>query len=145
MFEGKAVQERDIKNIASARRNPIIANLFHRMRYMERRGSGLKKILISTANLPGYTDAYKSEFRSTDTDFIVVLKNVNYDLCSNTQVRTQVNTQVELQDKIINFCTTAKCNTEILEAIGYKNAKNFTKNHLKPLLDFGKETTENFV
>ena len=91
MFDGKAIQDRDIDTISSARRNPVIADLFHRMRYMERRGSGLRKILDSTAQLPGYTDEFKPQFISTDTDFIVVLKNVNYFALSIAGTSEQVN------------------------------------------------------
>lgn len=77
MYKGRAVQDQDIENIESERRNPILADLFHRMRYMERRGSGLKKIVNETSKLPGYSDELKPEFYS-DTSFRVVIKNVNY-------------------------------------------------------------------
>ena len=77
MYKGRAVQDQDIENIESERRNPILADLFHRMRYMERRGSGLKKIVDETENLPGYTDELKPRFRS-DTSFRVIIFNVNY-------------------------------------------------------------------
>ena len=63
------------------RRNPVIADLFHRMKYMERRGSGLRKIVSETEKLPGYSEIYKPEFLSTATDFRVILKNVNYIMC----------------------------------------------------------------
>ena len=78
MYEGSAIQERDIENIKSERRNPVIADLFHRMRYMERRGSGLKKILNETSKLPGYSKKLKPEFYSSNSSFSVILKNVNY-------------------------------------------------------------------
>ena len=45
---GGAIQEYDIYSIRSMRRNPVIADLFHRMKYMERRGSGLRKIVSET-------------------------------------------------------------------------------------------------
>ena len=45
---------------------------------MERRGSGLKKIINETEKLPGYSDEMKPEFYSTGSSFRVVLKNVNY-------------------------------------------------------------------
>ena len=77
MYKGRAVQDQDIENIESERRNPILADLFHRMRYMERRGSGLKKIINETENLPGYTDELRPKFHS-DTSFRVVIMNVNY-------------------------------------------------------------------
>ena len=44
MVDGKRIQDLDITKIASVRRNPIISDMFHRLRFMERRGSGLKKI-----------------------------------------------------------------------------------------------------
>ena len=78
MYEGPAIQEQDIENIKSERRNPIIADLFHRMRYMERRGSGLKKIVNETAKLPGYSKEHTPVFHSTISSFSVVLKNVNF-------------------------------------------------------------------
>ena len=81
MFGGGSIQEYDIYSIRSMRRNPVIADLFHRMKYMERRGSGLRKIVSETEKLPGYTEAYKPEFSSTATDFRVILKNVNYIMC----------------------------------------------------------------
>ena len=78
MFEGAPIQECDIRSIRSVRRNPVIADLFHRMKYMERRGSGLRKIISESEKLPGYSNVYKPEFFSTATDFRVILKNVNY-------------------------------------------------------------------
>ena len=85
MYKGRAVQEQDVEKIESERRNPILADLFHRMRYMERRGSGLKKILNETKNLPGYTDYLKPRFHS-DTSFRVTLYNVNYNDTSGDNV-----------------------------------------------------------
>ena len=43
MFDGSFIQEQNIMEISSLRRNPIIADLFNRVHLMERRGSGLKK------------------------------------------------------------------------------------------------------
>ena len=53
MFEGEPVQECDINTMRSVRRNPVIADLFHRMKYMERRGSGLRKIVSETEEIAG--------------------------------------------------------------------------------------------
>lgn len=44
MYDGKNIQEVDIDKVASIRRNPILADIFSRLDYMERRGSGLKRI-----------------------------------------------------------------------------------------------------
>ena len=145
MFGGGSIQEHDIYSIRSMRRNPVIADLFHRMKYMERRGSGLRKIVSETEKLPGYTGAYKPEFSSTATDFRVILKNVNYhhgqSIMDTTQVKTQVTpqvkTQVAISDKILAFCSAPHSKAEIAEYCGYKNTKNFTKRYLRPLLDSG--------
>lgn len=83
MYSGPAVQEQNIEQIKSERRNPIIADLFHRMRYMERRGSGLKKIINETRKLPGFRDEFLPEFYSTSSTFSVILKNVNYSTHEN--------------------------------------------------------------
>ena len=113
MFGGGSIQEYDIYSIRSMRRNPVIADLFHRMKYMERRGSGLRKIVSETEKLPGYTEAYKPEFSSTATDFRVILKNVNYNLEGDAhQVIHQVTNQVielsTVSKQILAFCTTPK-------------------------------------
>lgn len=137
MFGGINVQDQDINKIKSERRNPIIADLFHRMRYMERRGSGLRKIVNETAKLPGYTEDFKPVFYSTPTSFTVVIKNVNYNLSSSTQVNTQDKTQVSTQDQILSFCNIARSKSEILAHCGFKSTKSFTMRYLKPLLDSG--------
>lgn len=83
MPDGTLIQERDIDKVPSTRRNPIIAEIFHRLGFIERRGSGLKKIRDATADLYGYTDDFAPEFVSTRTAFHVILKNMNYNLDSN--------------------------------------------------------------
>lgn len=141
MFVGKAIQECDIDSIGSVRRNPVIADLFHRMKYMERRGSGLKKILSETKKLPGYTEHMKPEFYSTPSDFRVIMKNINCNLGHSTQVNTQDNTQdntqVSTQDKILDFCIEPHTKAEIAEYCGFKSIKSFSQHHLAPLLESG--------
>lgn len=46
MHDGTKVQDRDLMNVPSSRRNPITADIFNRLNYMDRRGSGFKKILV---------------------------------------------------------------------------------------------------
>ena len=135
-------KEYDIYSIRSMRRNPVIADLFHRMKYMERRGSGLRKIVSETEKLPGYTEAYKPEFSSTATDFRVILKNVNYNLEGDThQVTHQVTHQdIELSTmskQILAFCTTPKSKKELAVFCGFKDLRNFTLKHINPLLESG--------
>ena len=144
MFGGGSIQEYDIYSIRSMRRNPVIADLFHRMKYMERRGSGLRKIVSETEKLPGYTEAYKPEFSSTATDFRVILKNVNYHLSQKDLVSDQDCDQVSDQDKsqdilhaVLDFCITEKSKQEICSFIGYRNLTYFTRKYLNPILASG--------
>ena len=44
MPDGTMIQDRDVAYVASTRRNPILADIFGRLGYMERQGSGLSKI-----------------------------------------------------------------------------------------------------
>ena len=142
MFGGGSIQEYDIYSIRSMRRNPVIADLFHRMKYMERRGSGLRKIVSETEKLPGYTEAYKPEFSSTATDFRVILKNVNYNLEGGAhQVIHQITHQdIELSTvykQILAFCTTPKSKKELAIFCRFKDLRNFTLKHINPLLESG--------
>lgn len=146
MFGGGSIQEYDIYSMRSMRRNPIIADLFHRMKYMERRGSGLRKIVTETEKLPGYSEKYKPEFFSSAIDFRVVLKNVNYDLVGGThQVSYQVTHQVtpqdsktsKVSDQILNFCIEPQSKKDIALFCGFKDLRNFTLKYLNPLLKSG--------
>ena len=120
------------------RRNPVIADLFHRMKYMERRGSGLRKIVSETEKLPGYTEAYKPEFSSTATDFRVILKNVNYNLEGDThQVIHQDPTLSAVSTQILVFCIEPKPKKELASYCGFKDLRNFTLKHINPLLESG--------
>ena len=57
------------------------------MRFMERRGSGLRKIVSETEKLPGYTEALRPEFHATAADFRVVLWNVNGVMRRSAKIR----------------------------------------------------------
>lgn len=142
MFDGKAVQEHTIADIGSMRRNPVIADLFHRMKFMERRGSGLKKIISEIEKLPGYNESLKPIFYSDGSSFRVILKNVNYNLEGDThQVIHQVTHQdIELSTvskQILAFCTTPKSKKELAVFCGFKDLRNFTLKHINPLLESG--------
>ena len=151
MFKGKPVQECDIFTLDSVRRNPVIADLFHRMKYMERRGSGLRKIVMETEKLPGYSEQYRPTFLSTTTSFRVVLKNVNY---LTESARDHVADHDRGHDtghdaghdaghdnrmaEILDFCVEPRTRDEIQEHIGITSRAHFRKCYLYPLLDAGK-------
>lgn len=78
MPDGSIVQELDTNRVASIRRNPVIADLFSRMHFMERRGSGFKKIKADYQNAVNFFDDLAPVFHSTPTSFFVTLYNLNY-------------------------------------------------------------------
>ncbi len=78
MPDGRRVQDLDLRNVSSRRRNPIIADIFNRLKYMDRRGSGFKKILDSYEFQEHYTEEMKPEFRSSNSEFWLIFKNLNY-------------------------------------------------------------------
>ncbi len=80
MLDGRKVQDLDLRNVSSRRRNPIIADIFNRLKYMDRRGSGFKKILDSYEFQGHYTEEMKPEFRSSNSEFWLILRNLNYNL-----------------------------------------------------------------
>ncbi len=79
MPDGRRVQDLDLRNISSRRRNPIIADIFNRLKYMDRRGSGFKKILDSYEFQEHYTEEMQPKFQSNHSEFWLILKNLNYD------------------------------------------------------------------
>lgn len=72
MPDGKRIQDLNIDDIPSIRRNPIICDLFSRLKLMERRGSGLRKIIDQ------YPEDAVPSFHSAEQSFVVTLKNLNF-------------------------------------------------------------------
>ncbi len=114
MVDGGMIQSKDIFNIESQRRNPVIADLFHRMRFMERRGSGLRDIVGETAKLPGYSEGMKPEFISTNSSFRVIIKNVNYNsIIKDEPINEPINEPIKLTDRELFVLQMMKNNAEI--------------------------------
>ena len=84
MADGTRIQERDITNISSTRRNPVLADVFARLGYMERQGSGFKKITESYHAAHNYRAELEPKFYSDGTSFQVTLYNLNYGTAVNT-------------------------------------------------------------
>ena len=78
MADGTRIQERDIANISSTRRNPVLADVFARLGYMERQGSGFKKITEAYYAAHNYRAELEPKFYSDGTSFQVTLYNLNY-------------------------------------------------------------------
>ena len=64
MPDGTRIQERDLSSISSTRRNPVLADIFGRLGYMERQGSGFKKITETYRAAHNYRDELEPKFYS---------------------------------------------------------------------------------
>lgn len=73
MYNGLLIQNLDIVDVSSERRNPILANVMAQLDYMEKRGSGLTRICNETKALEGYRDELKPKFKSTPTQFQTII------------------------------------------------------------------------
>ncbi len=73
MYNGMLIQNLDIADVSSERRNPILANVMAQLDYMEKRGSGLTRIYNETKALDGYKDDLKPMFKSSATQFQTII------------------------------------------------------------------------
>ena len=78
MPDGSMIQDRDPLTVPSTRRNPVLADVFNRLGYMERKGSGFGKILNGYKTQINYTEDKRPTFRSDRYQFTVVMPNLNY-------------------------------------------------------------------
>ena len=78
MMDGTMVQNLDVLNVPSRRRNPVIADIFNRLRYMDRRGSGFKKIVEDYQMYANVSNGAKPVFKSELSSFFITLPNLQY-------------------------------------------------------------------
>lgn len=124
MADGKRIQDLDINKVASVRRNPIISDMFHRLKLMECRGSGLRKIANE------YDEENAPVFYSTEQVFIATLKNLNYQVIGDIEQNNVTNVVTEnVTDKRID---------KVLDRI--KTNPNITTNELAEIFGVTKRT-----
>jgi predicted HTH transcriptional regulator len=95
MLDGRLIQQLNPLSIPSKRRNPLLADFFSRLGLMERRGSGMKKIIEAYRQYEGAGGYRAPEFTSNATEFHVVLWNLNYEPTTLHVVEKQENIVTE--------------------------------------------------
>ena len=90
MVSGISLEGKDLLKIPSKRRNPILADIFSRLKYMERRGSGFKKILADYEGQVEFDETKMPVFEADNDDFTLILYNLNYGSNYATQVNENV-------------------------------------------------------
>ena len=108
MYNGQIIQNLDIANVSSERRNPILANVMAQLDYMEKRGSGLTRICNETKALDGYKDELKPQFNSSSVQFQTIIyasvdvTNVGDDVGDDVGDVSEIKL-TERQKKIVNL------------------------------------------
>ena len=85
MYDGRLIQNLDVSEISSNRRNPVIADVFHRLQYMERRGSGLRKIKDEYQKSVTYNQSFEPKFESSHSHFCITIYNLNFGIIENNK------------------------------------------------------------
>lgn len=151
MPDGTMIQDRNIEQIPSTRRNPVLADIFARLGYMEREGSGIKKIRMSSFSSPNFTPDKEPQFYSDRVQFVVTFPNLNYGhktVQVTDQDTDQVTDQVTDQDidqvignvtlaALVAYCKIPRTRREIQEYCGLSGRSHFREKYLRPLLDKG--------
>ena len=96
MPDGSIIQDRDPLSVPSTRRNSVLADVFNRLGYMERKGSGFGKIISGYEFQINYNESKKPSFRSDRYQFTVIMPNLNYDVPQDVP-------QDELNNQIVNL------------------------------------------
>lgn len=78
-MDGGSIKDMDVMNMASRRRNPVLADIFSRLKYMERRGYGFRKIMAAYKGHDGYTEGMDLTFSTPWDSFVLVLPKFNID------------------------------------------------------------------
>ena len=77
------VQDIPLEEVSSNRRNPVLADVMAQLDYMEKRGSGLKRICNETKALESYKEDRKPVFKSSPSQFMTVIYSMEYNGESN--------------------------------------------------------------
>ena len=122
MMDGRLIQQLNPMTVPSKRRNPLLADFFSRLGLMERRGSGMKKIIDAYKQYEHLVDFHMPEFSSNASEFHVTLWNLNFD------------------DKVIGEITSDSI--PLIEEIRKNDGEVFIKEFIKEPVGFTKEFTK---
>ena len=74
--ERRLIQTMDLEDIPSVRCNPVIADIFAQLGYMERKGSGMGKIINPIKALPYFEERMLPTFFSDRAQFTITFPNM---------------------------------------------------------------------
>ena len=103
MLDGRLIQQLNPLTVPSKRRNPLLADFFSRLGLMERRGSGMKKIINTYRRYKRLSDYHAPEFTSNASEFHVTLWNLNFEGNDNNTPTDKESQEVEFIKEPIEF------------------------------------------
>lgn len=126
MMDGRLIQQLDPLTVPSKRRNPLLADFFSRLGLMERRGSGMKKIINTYKHYEHFAGYRTPDFTSNASEFHVTLWNLNF------------------EDGIIAKITSTgeSLTQEFVKANGERDVKEFVKESSKFTKEFVKASRQ---
>lgn len=130
MYSGKAVPHIVNDIVESKRRNPVIADLFHRLKLMNRRGSGLANITNRTNRLFG-DGANHVFYRSDDEFFLVRIDNANFRHHKETDEKSGALARTKSE-------SLSKTDADVLKLIG--SSRYMTANEMARVLSISRST-----
>lgn len=138
MPDGSLIQDRDPLTVPSTRRNPVLADVLNRLGYMERKGSGFRKIISGYEFQINYSSDKRPSFRSDRYQFTVEMPNLNYDVPRNVPQNVPRNVPQDaksgkLETQIVNLIKKdCKISTEKI-AIALGVSSKTIKRHIKEM------------
>lgn len=148
MYSGQKVQDLSIDEISSERRNPILADVMAQLIYMEKRGSGLKRICNETKELETYKEGRDPVFKSSSSQFMTIIYSMEYepvDTSKRTSKHTSRDTskdtsRLQVSELVLKLLLVLKGEMpvrEMMEKLELKNRSSFLSNYLNPALENG--------
>ncbi|MBO5747448.1 MAG: putative DNA binding domain-containing protein [Muribaculaceae bacterium] len=148
MYSGENVQDLQLDDISSERRNPILADVMAQLDYMEKRGSGLKRICNETKALDGYRDEIKPLFKSTASQFMTIIYSMEYKPTSQEEQQNgtklgpswdQVGMKISLSwdevERLFIALQEPKSMSELKNLYGWSNTTKFKVKFVNPLIE----------
>lgn len=148
MYSGQLVQDLQLDDISSERRNPILADVMAQLDYMEKRGSGLKKICDETQKLKTYKEERKPVFKSTATQFMTTIYSMEYEPTDQQgeqhgtklglswdQVGTKLGLSWDEVEKLFIALQEPKSMGELKDLYVWSNTTKFKAKYVSPLIE----------
>ena len=135
MYDGSEVQNLDLRHVPSKLRNPILADVFGRLRLMERRGSGFKKILDAYESEERYSEKLKPDFYTDGYNFFLTLWNLNY-AYDKAQSKAQIGALTE-RDHLLLLLRENPSITQTELATMMNKSRRYVQTMMKQLIDEG--------